>query len=105
MATKIYTDRQDEQVIETVLKKGLKASLPKWSVLRLALGRSLRIESEPDESLDHRERQGGREYHLEQLTGDGKSGDDNITPLLRAMLSVRHGEDLFADNDAFVRWL
>jgi hypothetical protein len=40
MATKIYTDRQDEQVIETVLKKGLKASLPKWNVLRLALGRS-----------------------------------------------------------------
>ena len=104
MATKIYTDRQDEQVIETVLKKGLKASLPKWSVLRLALGRSLRIETDPDESLDQREG-GGKEYDLEQLTGDGRSGDDDITPLLRAMLSVRHGEDLFTDNDAFVRWL
>lgn len=106
MATKIYTDRQDEQIIDTVLKKGLRySSLPKWTVLRLALGRSLRIESQPDDSLDHREGGAGSEYSLEQLTGEGKSDGDDFTPLLRAMLSVRHNEDLFADNDAFVRWL
>lgn len=106
MATKIYTDRQDEQIIDTVLKKGLRyGSLPKWTVLRLALGRSLRIESHPDDSFDHREGGNGSEYSLEQLSGESKSGNDDYTPLLRAMLSVRHGEDLFADNDAFVRWL
>ena len=106
MATKIYTDRQDEQIIDTVLKKGLKCgSLPKWIVLRTALGRSLRIESQPDDSLDHREGSSGSEYSLEQLTGEGKSESEDFTPLLRAMLSIRHEEDLFADNDAFVRWL
>ncbi|GHU26936.1 hypothetical protein AGMMS50256_05450 [Betaproteobacteria bacterium] len=104
MAAKIYTDRQDEQIIETVLKKGLRHTVPKWSVLRLAFGRSLRIESHPDESLDHREG-GGSEYSLEQLTGEGKDHEEDFTPLFRALLSVRHAEDLFADNDAFVRWL
>lgn len=103
MATKVYTDRQDEQTIDTVIRKGLRASLKKWGVLRLALGCSLQIETPPDESFDHPD--GGKEYDLEQLTGEGKDTEEDFTPLFRALLSVRHEEDLFANNDAFVRWL
>jgi S-DNA-T family DNA segregation ATPase FtsK/SpoIIIE len=105
MASKIYTDRQDEKTIDDILKKGLRASVPKWSVLRLALGCSLRIDTPPDASLDHRESEGGKEYSLEQLTGEGKEEQEDFTLLFRALLSVRHKEDLFADSEAFVRWL
>ncbi|TXH47573.1 MAG: DUF1832 domain-containing protein [Burkholderiaceae bacterium] len=105
MATKIYTDQQDEYTIEAVLNKGLRSPVPKWAVLRLALGRSLRIETPPDESFDRREGAGGKEYSLDQLTGLGKEREQDFTSLFRALLSVRHDEDLFADNDAFVRWL
>lgn len=106
MAGKVYTDSQDELTINTVLRHGLRAQgLPKWNVLRLALARSLRLSSDPDEALDRRESAtGGSEYSLEQLTGEDKEESDDFTGIYRAMLSVRHKQDLFADNEAFV-WL
>lgn len=104
---KIYTDRQDEFIIEAILKKGLKSGqLHKWAILRLALARSLRIATPPDEALGRRESAvDGKEYSLEQLSGEGKEGAEDLTPIIRAMLSVRHDEDLFADHDAFIQWL
>lgn len=107
MASKIYTDSQDEQTIATVLKKGLRASgLAKWAVLRLALARSLRIATSPDEALGRRESAaGGSEYSLEQLTGEGKDEAEDFTPLFRALLSVRHEQDLFVDDEAFIQLL
>lgn len=107
MTSKIYTDRQDEFIIEAILKKGLKsAQLPKWTVLRLALAQSLRIPTPPDKALGRRESAiDGKEYSLQQLTGEGKEGTEDLTEILRAMLSVRHDEDLFADQDAFIQWL
>jgi len=102
---KVYTDNQDELTITNVIKDGLRqAGLPKWAVLRLALARSLRITTPPDEALDRRESSaGGGEYSLEQLTGEGKSGEENMTQLFRALLSVYHEQDLFANEDPFVR--
>jgi S-DNA-T family DNA segregation ATPase FtsK/SpoIIIE len=107
MAGKVYTDQQDEQTISTVLRHGLHSPhAPKWSVLRLALARSLRIPSPPDERLDRRESTtGGSEYSLEQLSGAGKEDAEDFTPLYRALLSVRHAQDLFADDETFVRLL
>lgn len=104
---KIYTDNQDELTITNVLKHGLRQpSLPKWNVLRLALGRSLRIATPPDESLDRRQSSaGGAEYSLEQVTGEGKENDEDITLVIKAILSEYHDEDLFSDDDIFVRYL
>lgn len=107
MANKVYTDHQDEQTIASVLRHGLRApSAPKWTVLRLALARSLRLASHPDPALDRRESAvGGGEYALEQLTGEGKPNDEDYTEVLRAMLSLHHDEDLFGDDDAFMCYL
>lgn len=107
MAGKVYTDQQDEQTINAVLRHGLHApSRPKWTILRLALARSLRLSSPPDESLDRRESAaGGSEYSLEQMSGAGKDEAEDFTLLYRALLSLRHEQDLFADDDAFVRLL
>jgi S-DNA-T family DNA segregation ATPase FtsK/SpoIIIE len=107
MANKVYTDFQDEQTIASVLRQGLQVpGAPKWTVLRLALARSLRLPSPPDAALDRRESTvGGGEYALEQMTGEGKPNDEDYTDVLRAMLSLHHDVDLFADDDAFVRYL
>ena len=103
---KVYTDGPDELTINTVLKAGLRCSMPKWTVLRLALARSLRIATPPDEALDRRESAaGGGEYALRELTGAGKAGGDDMTMLFCALLSEYHEQDLFADQDAFVRLL
>lgn len=104
---KVYTDNQDELTITNVIKNGIKQpGLPKWAVLRIALARSLRIETHPEEGLDRRESAvGGGEYSLEQLTGEGKPGDEDVTPLFCALLSQFHDLDLFSDNELFVTLL
>lgn len=104
---KIYTDGQDELCIANVLKHGLRQpSLPKWTVLRLALARSLRITVPPEESLDRRESSaGGGEYDLKVVTGEGKITEEDLTQLFRALLSAYHDQDLFADDKTFVRLL
>jgi len=102
---KVYTDSQDELTISNVLRHGLRQpSLPKWSVLRLALARSMRIPTPPDESLDRRQSSaGGGEYSLEQVTSEGR--EEDITLVIRALLSEYHESDLFADDELFVRLL
>ena len=106
--SKIYTSAQDELTINAVLgRRGLRApnSHPKWAVLRIALGQSLKLATPPDEALDRRESSsGGGEYALEQLTGEGK-GEDDFTPLIRGLLSVYHDLDLYSDDEVFVRLL
>ena len=104
---KVYTDNQDELTITNVIKNGFKQpGLPKWAVLRVALARSLRIDTPPDEGLDRRESAvGGAEYSLEQLTGEGKQGDEDVTILFCALLSQFHEIDLFSDNDLYVKLL
>lgn len=104
---KVYTDSQDELTVTNVIKNGLKQpGLPKWAVLRIALARSIRIDTPPDEALDRRESAaGGGEYSLEQLTGENKPGEEDVTMLFRALLSQYHDEDLFVDSDSFVKFL
>ena len=104
---KIYTDVQDEQTIDSVLKYGLRASAePKWKVLRLALARSLRLKTPPDEAFDHRSSaKGGGEYDFQQLTGEGQGEEKDYTALFCALLSVYHEQDLFAQEDEFRTFL
>jgi S-DNA-T family DNA segregation ATPase FtsK/SpoIIIE len=101
---KVYTSKADERTIEDVLRKGLRATGFKWTILRLALAHSLRLETPPDEGLDNRE-DAGSEYALDVVSGEGKPEGQDYTDAFRALLSVYHGEDLFADADVFTRYL
>lgn len=101
---KVLTSQADERTIEDVLKKGLRASGFKWKVLRLALAHSLRLETPPDDKLDDRE-DSGSEYALDVVTGEGKPDGQDLTDTFRALLSVYHGEDLFANSDMFLCYL
>lgn len=104
---KVYTDSQDELTIVNVLKHGLRQpALPKWTVLRIALAKSLRISTPPDDALDRRQSSaGGGEYSLEQLAGEHKSEEEDVSQLFKALLSEYHDQDLFSDEDNFVRFL
>lgn len=102
---KIYTSVNDEDIIERIQKKGLRTSIPKWAVLRLALARSLKLSTPPDEALDRRDSIGS-EYAFEQLTGlDNKGQREDFTDLFRALLSVYHNENLFGDDDRYSKYL
>nr|VFJ88617.1 MAG: DNA segregation ATPase FtsK/SpoIIIE, S-DNA-T family [Candidatus Kentron sp. LFY] len=98
----IYTSRADEDTIEQVLKKGLEAkALPKWTVLRLALAQSLRLDSPPDAGFDKTEDRGSQ-YHLEQVTGRGQVSKEERATIdfddpICALLSVYHDKNLFTD--------
>ena len=45
------------------------------------------------------------ELHAAQLTGEGKGSEEDITDLLRALLSVYEGRDYFEDEDGIPRRL
>jgi S-DNA-T family DNA segregation ATPase FtsK/SpoIIIE len=99
---------QDKAFLDEILRHGLnQPSAHKWTVLRLALARSLQIPTPPDELLDELSDRGHR-YDLEQVTGKGVSDDDvprdfNI-PIV-ALLSAYHDEDLFASDERYFRLL
>lgn len=103
---KIYTSQADEDTITAVLRRGFRASGPKWTVLRLALALSLKQSDDPDASFDQIE-QGGRgsEYTLDILTGSSQKEEAGFVDAFCALLSVRHGVDLFANEALYTRWL
>lgn len=106
---KVYTSASDEEVIKRIQSKGLglgiSTSTPKWPILRLALTRSLRFSTSPDESLDRRDSIGS-EYSFEQLTGQAnKAQPEDFTDLFRALLSVYHNENLFGDDERYAKYL
>lgn len=111
MAGEIYTDTQDEELIQSIRLYGLnthKQQVPKWTVLRIALAKSLQISIPPDDSFDSLESRGS-EYRLEQVTGFGQIPDGlgkrDFTNVLCALLSVFHSENLFKDNQRFCQLL
>ncbi|MBF0136836.1 MAG: FtsK/SpoIIIE domain-containing protein [Magnetococcus sp. DMHC-1] len=103
----IYTSSEDEKTIKDVLFKGLRVKAPKWTVMRLALAHSLKIQTPPDEELDRvLEKEKGSEYHLEQVTGrnQGRSAtgqQQDYTDAICGLLSIHANQDLFADDAAF----
>ncbi|OAD19534.1 cell division protein FtsK/SpoIIIE, partial [Candidatus Thiomargarita nelsonii] len=108
MAGKIETDTQDEELIQSILLYGLQKQVPKWTVLRIALAKSLQMPIPPDDSLDRLESRGS-EYRLEQVTGLGKTPDElgssDLTDAICALLSVFHNENLFEDDKRFCQLL
>ena len=105
---KIYLSPEDRIFINDLAKRGLKiaVSSPQWHIARLALARSLQIDNPPEESLDDITGEGkGSELHLSQVTGQGKEKPEDLTDYFRLLLSEYHGEDLFTDNQSFIRYL
>lgn len=102
----IYTSANDEDIIERIRKKGLYTpSIPKWAVLRLALARSLKLSTPPDEALDRCDPK-GKPYDFEQLTGQNNKGqNEDFTDLFRVLLSVYHNENLFGDDKNYTKYL
>jgi len=105
----IYTSQEDENIIEQVRVYGFKTpKAPKYRVLRLALAKSLRIPTPPEEELDSIETK-GTEYDLKFVTGLGKSEDDllnqNYDDAIRALLSSYYDEDLFASDQRYRKLL
>jgi DNA segregation ATPase FtsK/SpoIIIE, S-DNA-T family len=106
----IYTSKKDEEIISRVLKKGLdiESSGNKWKILRIALAKSLQIDTEPDDSLDKVSGEGKKEYNLQQVTGKGKDNDlktQDWDTACRAMLSIYHTQDLFSDEVSYRKFL
>uniref|UniRef100_UPI004055C84F FtsK/SpoIIIE domain-containing protein n=1 Tax=Candidatus Electrothrix sp. TaxID=2170559 RepID=UPI004055C84F len=104
----IYTSKKDEEVISRVLRHGLKLSGNKWKVLRIALAKSLQIDTEPDDSLDRVPTDGKKEYNLQQVTGKGKESTlktQDWDAACRAMLGVYHKQDFFSDEAGYRKHL
>jgi len=102
---KINTSEKDERIIKAILEKGLAIkNKPKWTVLRLALAKSLNTPEEPEPELDQiNDKIGGSEYALAQVAGSGQEKDH--TDAYRALLSTYHRKDLFSDEEAFRKYL
>lgn len=106
---KLYTTTTDEARIERIRASTFRPHspgvapirAPKWWLLRLALAISLR-QSVPPPAPTSRRDDDGKEYDLAQVTGEGKvaADDPDITDAVRALLSVYHRDDLFADQTA-----
>lgn len=100
----------DEQFVKDIRREGLLADdgLPKWTVLRLALARSLEIQTPPDEQLDELH-DGGHRYDLQQVAGkdqsDDADGPRDFNLAYTALLSAYHQEDLFSNQDRYVQLL
>ena len=100
----IYTDEHDENIIRKIIDYGFNfKKLPKYTVLRLALAKSLLMETPPEKELDSIVNNGSN-YNLEQVTGKGnideEQGNIDYDDAVKSILSVYHEEDLFKDANA-----
>ena len=99
---KIYLTREERSTIESVLKEGLgQPGEPQWLVARLALARSLQLQSIPGGEFARSGNQsGGSELHDAQVTGHGGSGHEDFRDVFAALLSVREGKNYVSDSSA-----
>jgi len=102
----IYTSAEDERLIDQVLYYGFRRkNAPKYTVLRLAFSKSLRMATPPDRILDNVPLEKGKEYALKQVTGLGKKpneqGEQDFDNATRLLLSTYHQQDLFEDDAAY----
>ena len=94
----LYFTKEERDFFTQTLKEGLLQQRGlQWWIVRLAVARSLRLPDAPGERFRSpgRDRRGS-ELHLKQVTGLGQQ--PNHDDAVRLMLCVRHGED-FWDND------
>ncbi len=105
----IFTSKEDELIIDRVLNYGLVTpKAPKYTVLRIALAKSMRIPTPPDESYD-KINEKGSEYTFSVLTGKTREEDINgirdFDDAICALLSIYHNEDLFANIKSYRTFL
>lgn len=104
--TTIYTSEEDEaniQRINQAILGGSKKEAHKWYPLRIALAVSLKL---PSDLPPHQKgSQGGAEYKLSQVTGEGNSKDEDLTIPFVALLSEYHKRSLFSEGDNWVALL
>lgn len=104
------TTNNEEICIDRVRKEGFGYSeslgfgdndFPKYYVIRVALARALQLPKIPLNSPQWDDKklggESGKEYHLEQLTGEGKNKED-FDALTRAILYIQHKDELDRDN-------
>jgi S-DNA-T family DNA segregation ATPase FtsK/SpoIIIE len=97
---KVYISRDDKDIVELVLRKGLLASkAPMWTVLRLALALSLKQPTPPDENFDSMEGGHGGELTVEVITGESQKESEGFVDAFRVLLSAYHQQDLFEDKE------
>ncbi|MFM7201346.1 MAG: ATP-binding protein [Myxococcota bacterium] len=88
-----YYARSARETSDEEEGEGTGSRLPKLLALRVALALSLKEGGIPEQVPVPTGK--GAEYSLNQVTGAGRTGGQDLTEGLRALLSVRHDEDLF----------
>lgn len=107
----IYTSQEDENTISEVLVYGFRTpKAAKYRVLRLALAKSLRVDTPPESELDTIPSSNkGSNYSMEQVTGLGKvedsTGRHDFDDAARGLLSAYHNEDLFNSESRYACFL
>lgn len=113
------TNHREELVISRV-GEGFdfkeESDFSKYFALRVALAWALNAPCLPLESPDWErkrlEGERGKEYHLEQITGKGKDKKEDFDLLIRAMLYIKHKDeldrekkDIFSDEKEYLKIL
>lgn len=103
MVQKVHLSPQERDLVQTIIRSGLRARVDQWTVARIALARSLQEPETPsrEEYVPNPQRKDGIELHSPQLLGEGKGSEEDFTDAFRAVLTLCEGEDLFVDEDAF----
>lgn len=97
----LYFTAEEREFCDRVLEQGMNMQpkqAPRWWVVRFAVSQSLRLDSLPDERYNA-PTQRPSELELEQVTGFGKDPAENYDDAMRLLLSVRHKQDLFREED------
>lgn len=105
MKDSLFFTAEERTAFERIIDDGLLQHGKRgiyWWIVRMAVARSLQETTEPDDRYRAMPRSPS-ELHLEQVTGRGKEPD--LDDAFALVLSLRHGEDLFDDNDRYVEVL
>lgn len=97
----LYFTSEERDFCDRVLEQGMNMQpkqAPRWWVVRFAVSQSLRLDTLPDERYNA-PTQRASELELEQITGIGKDPAENYDDAMRLLLSVRHQQDLFHEED------
>ena len=99
----LYFSAEEREFFERVRLHGLyQKGAPAWFIVRFALGHSLRLGTLPDSNYGVPTSRVS-ELELEQITGFGKSNpSENYDDEMRLLLSVRHAQDFFGDDKAYL---
>lgn len=103
--SKLYFTLDERAFFDRVASHGLlRPKTPYWPIVRFAITQSLRLGTLPDERYSAPSGRGS-ELELEQITGFGKSSQEDYDDEMRFLLSVLHQEDLFGDTSRYLELL